>query len=157
MSRAFVKEAEAPEPHCPERLGCGGAGIPVGPVTLAAQLPAERAATLMHDAFWCPNPQCDVAYFDASGGVVYAAEARHRGWPKDPAAAVCACFGIDEARIMAWARAPGAPDKAAMRALLARIAGPDARCATCSPDGRSCETAVRRVFLRGLETRSDTA
>lgn len=155
MSRAFVKEAERPEPRCPERQGCGGLGVTVGATTLAAQLSSEAAALLIGHTFYCPNPACEVAYFDAGGSCVLRAEQRRRSWPKEPDAPACSCFGVDERSIAAWATAPGAPDKAAMRALLARIEGPEAQCATCAPDGGPCTTHVRRIFMRALELRSD--
>lgn len=154
VSRAFVKETDAPEPRCPSRQGCEGLGVPVGAATLQAQLSPERAAALAPDAYYCPNPLCAVAYFDAEGGVALRAEQRRRSWPKESGAPVCVCFGVSEDEIAAWAHAPDAPDKASMRALLARIDGPQARCATEAPDGRPCTTAVRRVFLRELEARA---
>jgi hypothetical protein len=153
MSRAFVKEAESPEPRCPERQGCGGLGVTVGPATLAAQLSAEAAATLIGETFYCPNPACGVAYFAAGGGSVLRGEQRARSWPKDAAAPVCPCFGILEHEIAAWARAREKPDMPALRALLARIEGPEAQCGTRAPDGRPCATQVRRVFMRELARR----
>jgi Zinc binding domain len=147
MSRAFVKEAETPGPTCPEPPGCGGEGTPVSHVTLRARLKPEAAARFADEAFFCPNPACDVAYFDTRLAWVPRTELREPVYPKQAGAPLCACFGVAREAIEALGRAN---DKVAMRDFLQRAASPEARCETRAADGHSCATEARRVFLRAL-------
>lgn len=147
MSRAFVKEAEEHDPRCPAPDGCGGIGQPVADTTLVAQLGAEAAAHFHAQAFYCPDPHCPVAYFDGFGTRVPSTALKTHAWPKHAGAPVCACFGVTAEQIEEWAHSG---DKAKMRELLARVEGPEARCAVRAPDGRSCEPELRRVFLKAL-------
>ena len=147
MSRAFVKEAETPGPTCPSPPGCGGAGVPVSHATLAARLRPAAAARFVADGFFCPDPLCEVAYFDSRGEVATRGELREPVYPKNPGAPLCACFGVESGTIEDFARRG---DKAAMRAFLERTASPAARCELTAADGRSCATEARRIFLRAL-------
>jgi Zinc binding domain len=148
MSRAFVKEAETPDPACPSPPGCGGAGVPVSQATLRARLRPEAAARFAAGAFFCPDPLCEVAYFDAAGERALRSEMVVPAYPKTPGAPLCACFGVAREAIEDFGRRG---DKPAMRAFLERTASPAARCELTAADGRSCATEARRVFLRALE------
>ena len=153
MSRAFVKEEETPGPTCPSPPGCGGTGVPVSSTTLRARLAPEAAARFADEAFFCPNPACDVAYFDGRLAWVSRAELLEPAYPKQAGAPVCACFGVSREALEDLGRRG---DKAALRAFLKRAASPEARCATRAADGRSCATEARRVFLRALPGGADT-
>lgn len=144
MSRAFVREPDAAQPRCPQPAGCGGLGEPVAAVTLRANLDDSVAATLTSEAYFCPDPGCDVAYFDAVGGRVGVDQLRERRWPKDGDAPLCACFGVHEATITGWGR-DGRTDL--MRAFLATAATPEARCLTRTHAGQSCVRNARRAFM----------
>ncbi len=148
MSRAFIKEAEAPGPACPSPPGCGGAGVPVSRVTLLARLGPDVAARLEGEAFFCPDPACPVAYFDTRGERATRDELLEPAFLKHQGAPLCACFGVSREAIEDLARRG---DKAGMRAFLERAGSPEARCASRAADGRSCATEARRVFLRALE------
>ncbi|MGQ0553863.1 MAG: hypothetical protein ACT4PU_11670 [Planctomycetota bacterium] len=148
MSRAFLKEPESPEPSCPPPSGCGGVGLPVSRVTLEARLRPEAAARFVSDGFFCPNPACDVAYFDAGGERALRGELAAPAWLKQAGAPLCACFGVGEEYFEDLGRRS---DKAAMRAFLERTVSPEARCVSLAASGRSCATDARRVFLRALE------
>ena len=148
MSRAFVKEAETPGPSCPSPPGCGGVGVPVSHATLQARLSPAAAARFTGETFFCPDPACEVAYFDARGELATRADMLVPAWPKSPTAPLCACFSVAREAIEDLARRG---DKSAMRAFLERTASPAARCELTSADGHSCATEARRVFLRGLE------
>ncbi len=142
MSRAFVKETDDREPRCPV---CTGRGVPVTRVTIAALAGEPAAARLGAETFCCDVPSCEIAWFDGVGARVRVDELRAPPWPKDPSAPVCACFGVGADQIEAWgARA----DTAAVKALLERVKGTSARCATKAFDGSSCEPHVRKIFLR---------
>jgi len=152
MSRAFVKETETPGPACPSPPGCGGAGVPVPAATLVARLAAGAAARFAGTTFFCPDPACDVAYFDGRGERATRAELLAPAYPKQLGAPLCACFGVTREQLEALGHAG---DKAGMRAFLERTASPEARCETRAADGRCCATEARRVFLRALEGASD--
>lgn len=145
MNKAFVKEPEQGDPRCPAPRGCGGPGVAVGRRTLDAQLARDVAATLGDGAYYCANPACDVAYFDAVEKTVTVDALRVVPYPKDPAGPICPCLGIGEAEIRAEATA-GCRDR--VREILAAADGPTARCLTASPTGRSCATEVRRLFMK---------
>ena len=149
MSRAFVKEAETSEPACPAPPGCGGSGVPVSQATLEARLAPEAAARFTGGAFFCADPACVVAYFDAGRAWATRDELLAPAWPKHAAAPLCACFGVTREAIENFGRRG---DKAAMRALLERVASPEARCERLAADGRSCATEARRFFLRALQS-----
>lgn len=143
MNKAFVRESDAPPPRCPGRDGCGQQGIPVLPDTLSALLPAASAALLASEAFYCPNPACRVAYFDAWGGLIKRDALGVRAWPKEPQGLVCACLGVSVAELVAEARAG---KREAVLRIIAAARCADARCSVTMPDGRSCEREVRRLF-----------
>jgi hypothetical protein len=148
MSRAFVKEAETTGPVCPSPPGCGGEGVPVSQATLQSRLHPQAAARFAGETFFCPDPLCEVAYFDAGGERALRSEMLSPGYPKSPGAPLCACFGVTSEAIEDFGRRG---DKAAMRVFLERTASPEARCERQAADGRSCATEARRVFLRALE------
>lgn len=147
MSRAFVKEADAKEPRCPSPPGCGGTGIAVSSATIQANVAIEARVEFHGDAFFCPDPDCTIAYFDGFGTRIERSAMLRRAWPKDPDAPVCSCFEVTAADIEEWADR-GA--KVKVRELIDRTKGADAKCLTLAPDGRCCEEKVRRVFLRAL-------
>jgi len=152
MSRAFVRDPETPGPTCPSPPGCGGTGVPVSSVTLRARLRPEAAARFAGEAYFCPDPACDVAYFDGRLAWVARSELLDPAYPKQTGAPLCACFGVSREAIEDLGRRA---DKAAMRAFLERAASPEARCATRAADGHSCATEARRVFLRALPGGAD--
>ncbi len=149
MSRAFVKEAETTGPRCPSPPGCGGEGAPVPHATLQARLGPVAAARFTGEALFCPDPACEVAYFDGRGERALRTEMLEPTYPKSPGAPLCACFGVSRESIEDFARRG---DKAAMRAFLERAASDPARCEERAADGGSCATEARRVFLRTLES-----
>ena len=153
MSRAFIKEPETTGPSCPSPPGCGGNGVPVSRVTLEARLRPDAAARFVDGGYFCPNPSCEVAYFDAGRERALRDELVVPAWPKHPDAPLCACFGVAQGVFEDFGRRG---DRSAMRAFLERTVSPDARCVSRAADGRSCATGARRVFLRVLEEATGT-
>jgi Zinc binding domain len=149
MSRAFMKEPETSGPSCPSPPGCGGVGVPVSRATLEARLRPEAAARFAGAAYFCPDPACEVAYFDAGRERAPRSEMIAPAWPKHPGAPLCACFGVTREVLEDFGRRG---DKAEMRAFLERTSSPEARCELLAADGRCCATEARRVFLRSLES-----
>ena len=145
MNKAFVREPEPTEPRCPAPEGCDGFGTPVTRRTLLAQLPQDTARSFSESAYYCPNPGCQVAYFDAWGTSVSKTALRSLTYPKSPTAPVCFCFGITAEQIRKEAEA-GRKDR--VRELLAKAESPAARCETESPSGASCVAEIRRLFLK---------
>ena len=99
----------------------------------SSQVPAEARRALAATAFFCPTPNCPVAYFDAFEAQVAAAVACCRPvYPKDPAAPLCPCFGLTRDDVEADV-AEGMPRR--IRELLAKSKSPAAHCETASPTG----------------------
>jgi hypothetical protein len=119
--------------------------MPVGRKTLLAQLPENLARAFSESAYYCPNPRCNVAYFDAWGAQAPASVLRRTSYPKTPEAPLCSCFGITAEQILDEAKA-GRKDL--IRDLVARAASKDARCETEAPSGTSCVVEARRIFLK---------
>jgi len=149
MSRAFIKEPETSGPSCPSPPGCGGTGVPVSRITLQARLHPDAAARFAADGYFCPDPACEVAYFDAGHECALRSEMLAPAWPKQPGAPLCACFGVAREALEDFGRRG---DKAAMRDFLQRTVSAEARCESRAADGRCCATEARRVFLRALES-----
>ena len=145
MSKAFTRDPEPEEPRCPPPAGCGASGMPVGKKTLLAQLPESLARAFSESAYYCPNPRCNVAYFDAWGTQAPANAIRRTSYPKTPTAPLCSCFGITAEQIREEAKA-GRKDL--IRDLVARAASDEARCETEAPSGISCVVEARRIFLK---------
>jgi hypothetical protein len=151
MNKAFMKEPEAPAPRCPTPRGCGSLGTPVSEATVAAQLSPEAGQEFSGAVFYCANPGCPVGYFDNWGRTVLAESLRAAAWPKDPEAPICSCLGIAAERIIEDAL-EGRRDTVLKINEQARR--DDAPCETRSPEGCSCETRVRRLFLQNFSETS---
>ena len=148
MSRAFIKEPETTGPGCPSPPGCGGTGVPVSRATLQARLRPAAAERFLDAGYFCPDPACAVAYFDARRERALRDEMIDPAWPKNAGAPLCACFGVTREALEDLGRRG---DKAAMRAFLERTGSPEAHCEIRAADGRSCATEARRVFIRELQ------
>lgn len=135
-----MKEPEQGDPACPR---CGTPGEPVAPKTLEAQLQTVDRAQLAGTVFYCGNPACATAYFNAWGAAVAVDRLASRAAPKSPEAPICPCFGLKEEDVTADAR-DGRKDR--VRDLVERAKGPEARCAELCPDGQPCLTRVLRLF-----------
>lgn len=142
-----MKDPEPGDPRCPS---CGGLGEAVGAPTLEAQVSREDRATLGGPAFYCENPACRTAYFNAWGAKVPDARLKTIPYPKNPDGPVCVCFGVPAADITGDAR-EGRKDR--VKALLDRAKGPEARCVETCPDGKSCQARVNRLFREAFEAR----
>lgn len=148
MNKAFVKETDLEEPRCPAPRGCGGPGAPVTRDTLLAQLPDEHARSFSKTAFYCANPACEVAYFDAWGATAPRSALRAAAYPKSGSAPVCSCFGFTAEEIR---RAAEEGRKDQVKAMLARAESDEARCPTEAPSGASCVPEIRRIFMKHFD------
>src|SRR5690242_18281917 len=102
MNKAFVREPDEPDPRCP---ACGVLGVATPRPVVAAHLPLDATATLSENGFYCANPRCDVAYYDASGASVDRKFLRGGTFPKDVNAPVCPCTGLSAEQVERDARA----------------------------------------------------
>jgi Zinc binding domain len=145
MNKAFVRESDSTDVLCPR---CGAAGTSALRVAFETHVPPEARRALAASTYFCPTPKCAVAYFDAFEAIVAVEVLLRPVYPKDPAAPLCACFGLTLDDVEADV-AEGTPRR--IRELLAKSKTPSARCEELSPTGRSCISAVQRCYfqLRG--------
>ena len=141
MNKAFVREADDIGPRCP---GCGSIGWEVLRATLDAHIPAALRGTITESAWFCPFDRCEIVYFDAFDRSLRTDQVPARVYPKDPAAPLCACFGLSTADVDRDL-AEGSVERT--RECIRRAQSPEAACATRSPSGRSCVAEVQRYYM----------
>ncbi len=145
MNKAFVKESEdETAPKCP---ACLAIGDPVGQTTLATQLPPQSYAHLSSSVCYCPNPTCDVGYFDANRQTVPATLLKHPIHPKPAAAPLCLCLNISVADVIADARRK---DPTRVRQILAHCKANPSACAKLTPHAKSCTAEAQQLYLKNL-------
>jgi Zinc binding domain len=142
MNKAFVREPDSTDVLCPR---CGAAGTNALRVAFEAHTPAEARRPLAASVYFCPTPNCPVAYFDAFEATVLTEALVRPVYPKDPTAPLCSCFGLTLDDVEADV-AEGTPTR--IRALLAKSKSPDAHCEELSPTGRSCIADVQRCYFK---------
>jgi hypothetical protein len=142
MNKAFVREPDRTADYCPR---CGSKGESVGSNTLAAYLAEEQRGRMAEPANFCPSPQCPVAYFDGLERVVLAADLQRPVYPKDPAAPICACFGLTRADIEQDVR-EGVVTRT--KSVLEKAKSPDARCSETAANGRPCVAYVQKHYMQ---------
>ena len=147
MNKAFVKETEDPGDHCPV---CSTIGQTVYQTTLEVHLPPEACVQLASSAFFCPDPTCEVAYFDQFERTIRTDRLRQPVYPKDSEAPICPCFGMKCEAIEADVR-EGVVTR--VKAHLQRARSDEARCQTMAANGQPCIAAVQRYYmqLRGMK------
>jgi len=114
-------------------------------LTFEAHVPAEARRPLAASAYFCPTPNCPVAYFDAFEATVLAGALVRPVYPKDPSAPLCPCFGLTLDDVEADVAEP-VPRR--IRELLAKSKSDAARCDELSPTGRSCIPDVQKCYFR---------
>jgi hypothetical protein len=121
---------------CP---GSGTAGAPVELLTVKALL-TETALTRLHpiEHRFCPDPTCDVVYFNALGDCYRRDDLRVEVWQKEPFGArlVCYCFGETEATIRDEIEMAGA--SRAVERVREHIAAKRCACDVRNPRGACC-------------------
>ena len=142
MNKAFIREPDQVDSRCPR---CDAMGHPVGPLTLAARLAADVRRVLAERAYFCPDCQCDVVYYDDFGGVVKRASVPGLIPIKDADAPLCACFGLTRDDIE---RDVDEGIVARTRAAVLRAQSDEARCTTLAPNGRTCIPEVQGYYLK---------
>jgi hypothetical protein len=142
MNKAFVRESDSTDVLCPR---CGAAGAEALSTAVASHVPEELRRSLAATVFFCATPSCPIAYFDSLEGSVAASELVRPVCPKDPAAPLCACFGLTRDDVAADVD-EGTPKR--IRELLAKSKSPAAHCETASPTGRSCLPEVQRYYFK---------
>src|SRR5438105_11132948 len=140
MNKAFVREPDVTDVLCPR---CGAVGMSTLRAAFDAYVPPEARRPLAASTYFCPTPTCAVAYFDAFEAIVPVDALMRPVYPKDPAAPLCACFGLTLDDVEADI-AEGAPTR--IRALLAKSKSTEARCEELSPTGRSCIPNVQKCY-----------
>jgi hypothetical protein len=146
MNKAFVREPDQTADYCPR---CGSQGEVAPRKAVEAHVPPERLQQISEVACFCPSPGCDVVYFDSLERVLDTAAVGQPVYPKDPAAPICACFGLtcDE---IDQDIAEGVVTRT--RAALEKAKSPAARCSELSPSGRSCIADIQRYYMKNRQT-----
>jgi Zinc binding domain len=142
MNKAFVREPDTSEVHCPR---CGAEGVGVLRAAFEAHVAAEVRRPLAASVYFCATPSCPVAYFDAFEATVAVGDLVKPVYPKDAAAPLCSCFGLRMEDVEDDV-AEGTPRR--IRELLAKSKTPAARCDELSPTGRSCMPDVQKCYFK---------
>jgi len=145
MNKAFVREPDPTADYCPR---CGSKGEPVGAETLAAHLTAEQQGRITQTACFCPSPNCEVAYFDTFERFIPAAELARPVYPKDPAAPICACFGLTREDIERDIE-EGVVTRT--RAAIEKARSPQARCGRKAANGQPCIAYVQKYYMQNRQ------
>lgn len=146
---------KVPEPQVADVERCpasGTTGKPVDLLTVKALL-IEAALVRLNNAAhrFCPDPSCEVIYFDAQGASYVKRELRVPVWQKEPFGdrTVCYCFGVSEESIRAEIQTTGRSE--ATEGVRAHIAAGRCACEVRNPRGACClgdvAAAVKRVEL----------
>lgn len=142
MNKAFVRESDDLGERCPR---CNSPGVPVFPETLRAHLSPGQLQQLTDSAYFCPFEKCDVVYFDLFERTVEQSLVSTPVYPKNPAAPICACFGVriddieDDIREGTVTRT---------RAAVEQAKSPAAQCSARSPSGQSCIAEIQRYYMQ---------
>ena len=147
MNKAFVREPDHTADYCPR---CGSKGEPVGGETLRSFLTDEQRRTISEPANFCPSPKCDVVYFDSFERRVLAADIQRPVYPKDPAAPICACFGLTREDVERDVQEGGT---SRVKATIEKAKSSAARCRQMAANGKPCIAYVQRYYLQCLNDR----
>ncbi|MGH9311581.1 MAG: putative iron-sulfur cluster-binding metallochaperone [Vicinamibacterales bacterium] len=132
---------------CPASNTAGNAVELLTVKSLLRESALGRLAVVQH--YFCPDPACNVVYFDAVGAAYSQADLRVSVWEKHPAGArtVCYCFGENEGEIRREVEESGSSD--AVARVRAHIKAGRCACEIRNPRGVCCLgdviAAVERV------------
>jgi hypothetical protein len=110
---------------------------------------------------FCPEPDCEVVYFDAAGTVYTRADLRVPVWQKEPFGdrMVCYCFGENETSIRIEMEQFGRSD--AVERVRRHIEAGRCACEIRNPRGACClgdvMAAVKRVALAMQSAKSEVS
>ena len=141
------KASETTASRCPSS---GSASIAVDLQTVKALLTDKALRRLnVADHRFCPDPACDVVYFDAAGTWFGTGDLRVAVWQKQPFGSrpICYCFGESEASIQAELEGTGR--SLAVERVREHIGAGRCACEVRNPRGACClgdvTAAVKRV------------
>jgi hypothetical protein len=131
----------------------GGKGKPVDRQTVKALLAEHalrRVSTSEHR--FCPDPDCDVVYFDGRGNQYTKADVRVPVWQKEPSGArmVCYCFDENEADIRSEIEQFGQSD--AVGRVRRHIEAGRCACEIRNPRGACCLGDVTAAVKRAVQS-----
>jgi hypothetical protein len=140
--------------RCP---GSGSPGVAVDLITVKALLTEGALGRLTSgDYRFCPDPTCEVVYFNAAGGQFTTADLRVPVWQKvsDGDRPICYCFGESEASIRAEIETTGA--STVVERIRHHIDAERCACEVRNPRGACCLGDVIAAVKR-METITATA
>jgi hypothetical protein len=139
---------ETPASRCAR---CMGLGTAVDLLTIRVLLTDQALGRLQPGRHrFCPEPICDVVYFDERGAVFTTADLRVAVWQKERPGlrTICYCFGENERGIQAEVDGSGQSD--AVGRVRQHIAAGRCACEVRNPRGVCClgdlVTAVKRAM-----------
>ena len=142
MNKAFVRESDDLSPRCPR---CASLGEGVGPDTTTAFIRPETGVALGTDAYFCPYPLCQVAYFDTFERVVWVTDLVRPVYPKDPTAPICGCLGFSTDEIDEDLYEGGFTRT---REHIQRVKSGEYPCRTSCVNGRGCIDALQAYYFK---------
>ncbi len=138
------------EGHTCPRSGAHGKPVDVNTVkALLTERALQRISGSPHR--FCPDPGCEVVYFNATDQVFLVGDIRVPVWQKQPAGGrmVCYCFGENEADMRREVAQGGSCQ--AVERVRAHIAAGRCACELRNPSGACClgdvTAAVQRVQI----------
>jgi len=143
MNKAFVREPDdTGERHCPR---CGSLGIGVTQQTWQAHVVEAVHGALAETAYFCPFARCEVVYFDMFERLLLTDALIEPVYPKDPAAPLCACFGLTAEDVEADIAEGGVTR---VRAVIDKAKSPAAECSIRAASGQPCIGEVQRYYMK---------
>lgn len=147
MNKAFVREPDSTADYCPR---CGSKGEPVGAETLKAFLTNEQRGAITESANFCPASKCEVVYFDSFERAFFTTDLQRPVYPKDPAAPICACFGLTREDIEQDV-SEGVTTR--VKAVIEKAKSSAAQCRQLAANGQPCIAYVQKYYIQCLENR----
>ncbi len=153
---------------CSSTAGCATAiGQGVCPVSGRKGTPVELRTpkSLLTDAsrlgegpfYFCPDPDCDVVYFDASGGEVYRkVDLNVRVGQKETEDPVPVCYCFDFTRAMLHEEIERTGETSIPHRIKDEIAAGNCACEVKNPQGSCCLGNVN-VAVRAIQAERETS
>jgi len=128
--------------------GTAGKAVALATIKGLLQEPALRRLSAGGRHHFCPDPSCEIVYFDNAGGLYRTSDVRVPVWEKEPfgARVICYCFGENEAEMREESRLTGR--STAVERVRAHIAVGRCACEIRNPRGVCCLSDLAEAVER---------